>query len=30
MIMIIERDEAYVDAPIRVEADGFNISAPHM
>jgi hypothetical protein len=25
-----KRDEAYVDAPIRVEADGYNISAPHM
>jgi hypothetical protein len=24
------RDEAYVDAPIRVEAEDFNISAPHM
>jgi len=24
------RDEAYLDAPIRVEAEGFNISAPHM
>lgn len=22
--------EAYVDAPIRVEEHGFNISAPHM
>ncbi|KAI8472709.1 MAG: protein-L-isoaspartate O-methyltransferase-domain-containing protein [Monoraphidium minutum] len=24
------RDEAYIDAPIRVEAEDFNISAPHM
>jgi hypothetical protein len=24
------RDEAYVDAPIRVDAEDFNISAPHM
>lgn len=24
------QDEAYMDAPIRVEEHGFNISAPHM
>ncbi|KIZ03317.1 Protein-L-isoaspartate O-methyltransferase [Monoraphidium neglectum] len=29
-VPIEHRAEAYVDAPIRVEAEGFNISAPHM